>query len=202
MRRSRGADPAGAAALLVAAALAGAACSPASPGAAEAPANPSPFPSPSRAVVINPPGVVLDNVAFGRSKKRLSRAVRDLKEARLWRPLTRHLYKIKFASRLGVVNVPDDGHLADALLTAAFDEDAQGRVCDVMFFPNAIAQELDRSRLYYEQGAISEPPPTLRQFWGAVTAHELAHCLPGGPGEKVAEEWEARALRKLRKLST
>lgn len=188
------------AALLAAAALAGTGCSE-SASEPRAGGSPAPTPSPSPSIVINPPGLVFDNVAFGRSKARVARAARDLKAIGFWRPLTRPLYKLKVASRLGGVNVPEDGHLADAILTAAFDEKAQGRVCDVMFFPNAISQDLDRWRLYWSQAAIEEPPPTKRQLWGAVLAHELAHCLPGNPGEKVAERWEARALRKLRKLS-
>lgn len=194
MRRTR------LAAFLLVSAVAVAACTD-QPGEPRASRSAAPTPSPSPSVVINPPGLVFDNAAFGRSKKRVARATRDLKAIGFWRPLTRHLYKLKVASRLGVVNVPEDGHLADAILTAAFDEEAQGRACDVMFFPNAISQDLDRWRLYWAQAAIEDPPPTKRQLWGAVLAHELAHCLPGGPGEKVAEDWEARALRKLRKLS-
>ncbi|HEV2755549.1 MAG TPA: hypothetical protein VG318_07205 [Actinomycetota bacterium] len=162
---------------------------------------PSPSPSPSPSPVINPPGIVVHNVAFGRSKTRLNRAIADLKKVDLWYPLTKHLFQVKLASRLGVTNIPDDGHLADAVLTAAIEDDAQGRLCDLMFFPNAIAQDLDRWRLYYSQGAVVDPPPTLRQFWGALLAHELGHCFPGGPGEKVAERWEAMAMERLQKLS-
>ncbi len=172
----------------------------ASPGS-EAGARTSPTPSPSASPVINPPGIVVENAALGRSKQRVRLAVRDLKAVGLWERLTRHLYKVKFGSRLGVVNVPDDGHLADAVLTAAFDDHAQGRLCDVMFFPNAIERDLRRWHLYHSQGAIEDPPPTLRQYWAAVAAHELGHCFPGGPGEKVARAWEARALDGLRKLS-
>lgn len=193
MRRTR------VAAVVLAAVVCGACGESASGPGAERSEAPTPSPSPS--VVINPPGLLLDNVAFGRSRRRVDRAVDDLKAIGSWRPLTRHLYKLKVASRLGLVNVPDDGRLADAVLTAAFDEEAQGRVCDVMFFPNAIAQDLDRWRLYWSQGAVDDPPPTMRQLWGSVLAHELAHCLPGNPGEKVAEGWEARALAKLRNLS-
>lgn len=162
---------------------------------------PSAAPSPSASPVINPPGIVVHNVAFGGSKTRLRVAIRDLKEVRLWYPLTKHLFQVKFASRLGVQNVPEDGHLADALLTAAIEEQAQGRVCDLMFFPTAIEQDLARWRLYHSQGAIAETPPTLRQYWGAILAHELGHCFPGGTGEKAARKWEAKALRRLRELS-
>jgi hypothetical protein len=133
----------GLAALGLTIALAGCDASPQS-GAAAGVATPSPSPS----VVINPPGIVVENVAFGRSKQRVRVAIRDLEAAGLWERLTRHLYKVKFGSRLGVVNIPDDGHLADAVLTAAFDDRAQGRLCDVMFFPNAIERDLRRWRLY------------------------------------------------------
>lgn len=179
--------------------LAGGCSSGAQPPRADATVAPSPSPSPS--IVINPPGVVIENEALGNSVRRVRQAMRDLKAVNLWRPLTKHLYKIKFQSRLGLVNIPDDGHLADAILTAGFGETAQGRLCDVMFFPNAIARDLDRWRGYYDQGALVDPPPTLRQLWGAVTAHELGHCFPGSPGEKFARRWEDRALDKLRELS-
>jgi hypothetical protein len=185
---------------LLALVLVAPACTSEAPGAtatATATPRPQPSPSPSASIVINPPGVVVENIAQGKSEKRVTRAIRDLKGVNLWLPLTRHLYKVKFDSRLGAASIPDDGHLADAILTAAFDEEAQGRLCDVMFFPNAIAQDLDRWRLYYQQGATSHPPPTLRHLWASVTAHELGHCFPGGPGEKFAQKWERRTLRRL-----
>lgn len=175
------------------------ACSGEAPGATTTGAPPArrPAPSPSPSIVINPRGVVVENIAQGKSDERVARAIKDLKDVNLWLALTRHLYKVKFDSRLGAVNVPDDGHLADAILTAAFDDHAQGRLCDVMFFPNAIAQDLDRWRLYYEQGATSHPAPTLRELWASVMAHELGHCFPGGPGEKFARKWERRTLRRM-----
>lgn len=180
--------------------LLGAACAEETPRAAMRPtATPSPTPSPTP--VINPPGVVVENIAQGKSIERVRKSIADLKAVDLWFPLTRHLYKAKFDSRLGAANIPDDGHLADAILTAAFDEKAQGRLCDVMFFPNAIARDLDRWREYYAQGGIAHPAPSLRHMWTSVMAHELAHCLPGGPGEKVAQKWERRALLKLEDLS-
>ncbi len=161
------------------------------------PATPTPTPSP----VINPPGIVVRNEAFGRSEQRVSRAIADLKEIELWYPLTRHLYVVKFGSRLGITNIPEDGHLADAHLTALIDEEAQGRLCDIMFFPNAIKQDLSRWRLYYSQGLTGDAPPALRHYWAAIAAHELGHCLPGGPGEKAARGWEAKALARLQDLS-
>ncbi len=187
--------------LLLAAALLVPACSEGSEAGSKVAASPSPSPSPSPSIVVNPPGVLVENAAFGRSRKRVRRAMRDLKAVNLWLPLTRHLYRIKFGSRLGAVNIPDDGHLADALLTGAIDEKAQGALCDIMYFPNAIGRDLDRWRYYYGQGATTDILPTLRQLWGAVTAHELAHCFPGRRGEKFAEKWEAKALARLRELS-
>lgn len=181
---------------LVVALLVAPSCTNESPRAATPP-TPAPAPSPSPSIVINPPGVVVENIAQGESRKRVRRAMRDLKAVNLWRPLTRHLYKVKFDSRLGAVSIPDDGHLADAILTAAFDEEAQGRLCDVMFFPNAMARDLDRWRLYYQQGATSHPAPSLRHLWASVAAHELGHCFPGGPGEAFARKWERRALLRL-----
>ena len=177
-------------------------CSRAGPRAATAPTRlPPAAPSSSPSPVINPKGVVVENIAMGKSEGRVRRAIEDLKAVNLWFPLTRHLYKVKFDSRLGAVSIPDDGHLADAILTAAFDEKAQGRLCDVMFFPNAIARDVDRWHLYYAQGVTSHPPPTLRHMWAGVMAHELGHCFPGGPGEGVARKWERQTLLRLADLS-
>ena len=185
-------------ALTLAALATAPACTASSEPDGEATATASPSPSPSPSIVINPRGIVVQNAALADSKKRVRMAVRDLKAVDLWWPLTRHLYKVKFGSRPGVVNIPEDGHLADAVLTAAFDEEAQGRLCDIVFFPNAIARDLANWRLYHSRGSVEEPPPTLRQYWGAIAAHELGHCFPGSPGEKVARSWEARALEALR----
>ena len=159
---------------------------------------PAPAPSPSVSQPpVNPPGIVVRNVAFGKSKPRIHRAIGDLKDVRLWYRLTKHLYQVKFGSRLGVTNIPEDGHLADAVLTAAIEEDGQGALCDIMFFPNAITQDLKRWATYSSQGLTRRPPPSARDYWAAILAHELAHCLDHGSGEKVAEGWEKRALREL-----
>lgn len=183
-----------AAALVVAAlALGGCRASPEATPAATATPSPSPSPSP----VINPPGVIVSNEAFGDSRRKVRASMRDLKEIDVWLRLTKHLYKIKFGSRLGVSNIPEDGHLADVHLTAAIDEGAQGRLCDVRFYPNAIKQDLRRWGLYHSQGLIAETPPRLRHYWTAVMAHELGHCFPGGRGEKFAEKWERKVLRRL-----
>lgn len=145
-----------------------------------------------------PDHAIFDNRAFGKSKPLLARAKRDLEMLGFWSDLTQHLYVVKVASRLGRTYVPDDGHLADAFLTAQIDEGGQGGLCDIMFFPTAIADDLQRWSRYHEQGYIADPPPTPRQFWAALLAHELAHCLNHGSGETVAERWEARVLEKGR----
>ncbi|HVL64406.1 MAG TPA: hypothetical protein VM573_04455, partial [Actinomycetota bacterium] len=40
-------------------------------------------------------------------------------------------------------------------------------------------------------------PPTRRQFWAAILAHELAHCRPGQPGERFAYSWTGKAFDAL-----
>jgi len=165
------------------------------PGAAPTPSATS---SPAARGITKPEGLIVRNAALGFSKKLVRRAIADLKEVGLWKPLTRHLYSIRFASRLGRVNIPEDGHLADAYLTAEIDGNEGGAMCDIMFFPSAMAADLARWRAYHSQGLLPDPPPTIRQFWASITAHELAHCLKHGRGEPTAERWEARALAALR----
>jgi hypothetical protein len=145
-------------------------------------------------------GAKVENVAFGRSRGHARRAIKDLKEIGLWRRLTDHLYVVKIGSRLGRESIPEDGHLADAILTAQVDEQGGGSLCDIRFYPTAMGDDLVRWAQYYSQNLLPEPAPTVRQFWGAILAHELAHCLGDGKGEPIAERWEDRALRGLRTL--
>ena len=163
------------------------------PGPAETPATAERAPLERR-------GAKVENVAFGRSHGHARRAVKDLKAIGAWRRLTDHLYVVKIGSRLGRESVPEDGHLADAILTAQVDDDGRGALCDIRFYPTAMADDLVRWSQYYAQRLLPDPAPTLRQFWGAILAHELAHCLGHGKGEPVAERWEKRALRGLRTL--
>lgn len=174
-------------------------------GGPEAPsAQPSPAASPSASQpaergITQPEGTSVQNVAHGPSKRLVATAIRDLKRVKLWKPLTKHLYVIKIGSRLGRSNVPEDGHLADAYLTAQIDDDGVGgSLCDIMFFPTAMADDLARWRTYNAQGLLDDPAPTRSQFWAAILAHELAHCLNHGSGEPLAEKWEARALEAVR----
>lgn len=191
------------AAIVAVLALFGAACNgDPDPKAAQTSPSPSPAPSstgPAERGITQPDGKVrVDNVAHGHSRRLVARAVGDLKAVGLWRPLTKHLFVVKLNSRLGRENVPDDGHLADVYLTAIIEDGVGGSLCDVMFFPTAMSDDLDRWRSYHAQGFLADPPPSLRQFWASILAHELAHCLDHGKGEPVAERWEAKALESVR----
>lgn len=172
------------------------------PVAAPSPSETAGDGEPSERGITQPEGTTVQNVAHGKSKRTVATAVRDLKRVRLWKPLTKHLYVIKIGSRLGRSNVPDDGHLADAYLTAQIDDGVGGSLCDIMFFPTAMDDDLARWRTYNAQGLLDDPAPTRRQFWASILAHELAHCLNHGSGEGVAERWEARALKAVRALET
>src|SRR5918994_635051 len=115
----------------------------------------------------------VENNAFGSSARLVQRAVRDLKRLDLWGRLTRRLYVVELGSRLGRDNVPRDGHLADAYATGLVDERGAGALCDIMFFPTAVTDDLARWRTYHASGFIEESPPSLRQFWAGLLAHEL-----------------------------
>ena len=139
----------------------------------------------------------VENDAFGSSARLVRRAIRDLKRLDLWGRLTRHLYVIELGSRLGRDDVPRDGHLADAYITGVVEEEGAGALCDIMFFPTAVADDLARWRIYHAGGYIEDPAPSRRQFWAGLLAHELAHCLEGPRGERVAEMWERRAMDRF-----
>ena len=146
----------------------------------------------------------VENSATGRSGRLIARAVLDLKRLGLWRRLTRHLYRIYLSSREGAINIPDDRHLADALLTAQIDRRGSGALCDIRFYPAAIARDLERQRDYFEGGRLPSPPPSPRQFWVSVLGHELAHCLPHPDplrqvGERTARRWERKVLDAARR---
>lgn len=168
------------------------------PEAASSPGTASVSPTPANRPVVTPDRLIVENDGFGRSKGRVAQAIADLKEVGLWQRLTRRLYAVKFGSRPGETNIPDDGHLADAFLTVRIDGDFGGAFCDVMFFPRAIIADLDRWELYHSQGLMSDPAPTIRQFWASIMAHELAHCFKGRNGEPIAMEWEDKALQAVR----
>jgi hypothetical protein len=160
-------------------------------------ATPRPTASARRGIT-TPERLILTNAAFGRSSGRVDQAVADLKKVELWRKLTGHLYELKIGSRLGLESIPDDGHLADAYLTAKIDGDEGGSYCDIMFFPAAMAADLARWENYYRSDLLDDPPPSSRQFWASILGHELAHCQRGRNGEPAALKWEDRVLAAVR----
>jgi hypothetical protein len=149
---------------------------------------------------MRPPPLV-DNEAFGRSRRSLNRAIEDLKRVKLWGPLTSDLYRIELGSRLGQDDIPTDGHLADAYSTGVLEGDQKGALCDVMFYVEALRSDLRRWRSYHSEERVSQTPPSRRHFWAMVLAHELAHCLPHSNGERAAKQWESRAYQALMGLA-
>lgn len=120
-----------------------------------------------------------------------------MKRIGLWRPLTRHLGVIAMTAFDEKWRVAPDGHLADAFVQTT-DENGVFQIrCDVEFFTHAIAKQL----VIYRKpsyGLGLDPPQSLREVYAAVVAHELAHCLSGPHGEKVAQWWERDAVRRFR----
>lgn len=167
------------------------------PDADGASVTPRPTASAKRGIT-TPRRLILTNSAFGRSRARVATAIDDLKAVGYWKELTGHLYELKIGSRVGLENVPEDGHLADAYLTAKIDGDEGGSYCDIMFFPAAMAADLERWRNYYASGLLDDPAPTFRQFWAAILGHELAHCQRRRNGEPAALKWEDKVLAAVR----
>lgn len=170
---------------------------PSAPGPASGQAAPSP-----RAPTVRP-GPRPSIEASGPARWLLARAVRDLRRLGLWEPLTRHLDQVVLSSHPGRGNIPDDEHLADAFLGAVFSRRGSGAGCDIHFYPAAIALDLRRQAAYHADGALSQAPPSARQFWVALLGHELGHCLPPRVrfrqrGERTAERWEKRVLEAAR----
>ena len=161
---------------------------------AETPAEEAPTPSDREAT--DRPLKVLNN-AFEGSRHRIARAIRDLKSVDLWnRLISERLYVIEIQSHEGAARIPKDGHLADATLQGYIDDEGSGGRCYILFYPVAIERDLVIQQQGFELGHWPEPP-SLRRFWGAILAHELAHCLKWDGGEPFAEKWEAHALTIL-----
>lgn len=190
----------GGAALLAAALLWGCEGSGRPPEARSTPApliSPTPTPAQERPSTKRT-GPTISNEAMGRSRGRVKTAMADLKAVSLWGPLTRRLYSLQLQSDPGLDGLPDDGHLADAMLSAVVDREGAGTHCSVRFYPAAMKREMTTLERGYLDGSFG-PPPTLRQLWAAILAHELAHCRNWEAGEPFAEEWEERALAALRR---
>ncbi len=167
------------------------------PDAGGGSATPRPTASAKRGIT-TPQRLILTNSAFGRSRVRVASAIDDLRDIGYWKDLTGHLYELKVGSRLGLENIPEDGHLADAYLTAKIDGNEGGSYCDIMFFPAAMSADLERWRNYYASGLLDDPAPTFRQFWAAILGHELAHCQRNRNGEPAALKWEEKVLAAVR----
>lgn len=139
------------------------------------------------------------------------KAVRDLARVGVWKSLTEGLHSVELETHPGARSEAGV-HLADAVLSHAIVENRPLVVCDIRFYPRAIRQELriwrrvrgvgvspSQWRDYNENGIFDEPQPTKRQFWASILAHELSHCLVGPHGERAAQDWEYKTMRRLRR---
>ena len=127
-------------------------------------------------------------------RRRVDRAVADLKELGFWKRLTRPVETVVVSTRPGASRAPRDGHLADAVRNVQLGR-RPGYVCDVMIYSQALVDDVARQAVFYDQGRLSAPPPTLRQFWAVILAHEVAHCSDAGQrGESHSTRWERRVL--------
>ena len=127
-------------------------------------------------------------------RRRVRRAVEDLKRLGFWRDLTSHVASVRVGTRPGPERVPPDGHLADAVLNVRLGT-YPGYSCDIMIFSQALEDDVANQTIYYSEGRLAAAPPTLRQFWAVILAHELAHCSKRGQrGEAHSTPWERRVL--------
>lgn len=136
-------------------------------------------------------------------KARIRHAIADLKRIGAWWEVTGHLYQIDLSVKAGRKNVPRDRHLADARFwRVRYGEDDRlvAIFCAVRFFPSAIHADLERWRSLYAEGLTSRVPPTVRQLWAGILAHELFHCPPQGRKtrpEPAALAWEQEVVSRL-----
>lgn len=142
-----------------------------------------------------PKRLLVRNLGLTQADRRsVDRAVADLKGLGYWRDLTKHVASVVVATRPGAGRVPDDGHLADAIMNVQLGRHP-GYVCDVMIFSHALEEDVAQQEIYYAEGRLPAPAPTLRQFWAVILAHELAHCSERGQkGEAYSSSWERRVL--------
>ncbi len=143
----------------------------------------------------DPKVVHLENAALTEAdRRRVRRAVADLERLGFWRELTSHVASVTIATRPGPERVPPDGHLADAVMNVRLGRHP-GYTCDIMIFSQALEDDVANQTTYYSEGRLAAPPPTLRQFWAVILAHELAHCSKRGQrGEAYSTKWEQRVL--------
>ena len=184
----------------------------------EASEKPTPTPSPSPSLITTDqggrarPGPAGITLVFetGRFEQRLFQAaVSDLARVGVWGKLTKGLHFVELETHPGARSEAGV-HLADAVLSHTVQEGKPLVVCDIRFYPRAIRQELRiwrrvRSvglspvgwRDYNENEIFDEPQPTKSDFWSSILAHELSHCLEGPHGERSAQQWEYKAMRRL-----
>ena len=143
----------------------------------------------------HPEKAKITNLGLTRAdRKRVDKAVSDLKDLGFWRELTKHVVQVNVATRPGLERIPEDGHLADAIMNVQLEPRA-GYVCEIMIFSDALANDVTDQLGFYLDGRLSTPPPTLRQFWAVILAHEVGHCSPKGQkGEAHSTEWEQKVL--------
>jgi hypothetical protein len=154
--------------------------------ASDEPAARPPTSPPSLRVYIDTKGV---------ARKRVARAVRDLKMISMWRRLTDRLFILRIETMTGEKGeVPEDGHLADAGLAVHVDPTGAGWYCYIRIWPSALERDLANQRTYYAEGRLGFEPPTERVFWASILGHELGHCQGRRQvtPEDVALEWENR----------
>jgi hypothetical protein len=144
-----------------------------------------------------PKKALVMNVARGAARRLTRSAIADLKRMGYWDDLTEKIFAVRISSR-GVGSVPDDGRLGDSLWTY-YRDDATGELgdlCDVLLFTSAVREDVARQEIYYSEGRLDHPPPTVGQFWTVLLGHELAHCTERGQkGEGYSTKWEGRILR-------
>lgn|GEM_PF-2949671 len=176
-----------------------AACdTPASPEAARSSPTPTisagpTSPEPATRPPTEKPALRLFLDAEGAARRRVERAIRDLKSVSLWLRLTRHLFILRIETRSGK-RVPEDGHLADAGLAVHVDPMGAGLFCYIRMWPAALDRDLANQRVYYSEGRLGFVPPSDRIFWASILGHELGHCQGRREvtPEDVALEWEKR----------
>jgi hypothetical protein len=142
-----------------------------------------------------PKKALLLNDGLGDAARLTRGAVADLKEMGYWDDLTERIFAVRVSSRQR--SVPLDEHLADSLWTFYRDEATGelGDLCDVVMFTRAIKDDVARQGIYYSQGRLAYPAPSVRQFWTVLLAHEIAHCTNRGQkGEAYSTRWEAKIL--------
>jgi hypothetical protein len=161
-------------------------------GGREPTAGPTPDETESPREAARSPEVTV--LASGEHAGALKRSIAGLKAVGLWDRLTADIDKLRLGANLR--EVPQDRHLASSQVVTTTGPGFRVRACRIEFYPSAISEDLSRQEEYHASGG-GPPPPARVDFMVALLAHELAHCLPGQPGERIAGQWERRALERV-----